>query len=113
MQYLVMASGGPASGSPDVMVALLETAILPCFDALLDLEKSGAIHGGGLPVGERAFVFVIEAASNADLDDMLRGLPAWGLLEWEVKPLQSFAARSERERQNVAQLNAVRSGVRP
>ncbi len=59
-------------------------------------KGSGAttLKARGLPVGDRAFVFIAEAASNEELDSMLRSIPAWGVLTWKVTPLQSFAARA-------------------
>jgi muconolactone delta-isomerase len=54
---------------------------------------------GGIPVGERAMAFIIEAESHDDLDRTLRSLPIWGALEWEVTPLQDFQSRFEQERE--------------
>ncbi|MCP4330241.1 MAG: hypothetical protein GY791_17590, partial [Alphaproteobacteria bacterium] len=56
---------------------------------------------------ERAFVFIVEAESNDELDRLLRNLPAWGVLEWDVVPLQSFAGRSDQERSIAADLKKV------
>ncbi|HYU19040.1 MAG TPA: hypothetical protein VEQ11_10115 [Chloroflexota bacterium] len=85
-------------------MAVLEKGILPTFDALLKLEGEKKILAGGLPVGDRAFVFIAEASSNEELDGMLRDIPAWGVLKWQVTALQSFEGRAAQERQNVAQL---------
>jgi hypothetical protein len=66
---------------------------------LLDWEKKKKITAGGVPVGDRAFVFIAEAKSNDDLDKMLRQLPVWGVLDWDVSPLQTFTHRAKLERQ--------------
>lgn len=104
MKYLVIGSKGPGFGSPEEAAAILEGAVLPSFDQLIKLEKSKKILAGGLPVGERALVFIVEAASNEELDQLLQDLPLWGVLEWEVKPLQTFAGRAAQERDLVKKL---------
>jgi len=63
------------------------------------LEREGKILAGGLPVGDRAFVFIIEAATNDEVDRLVRDMPGWPLLEWKVTPLQTVAARANMERQ--------------
>ena len=98
MKYLVSGSEGPGFATPEEAVESLEEVILPTFDALMKLEAQKKIAAGGLPVGDRAFVFIVEAASNEELDRLLRSIPAWGVLEWQVTPLQSFAGRAAQER---------------
>jgi hypothetical protein len=106
MRYLVTASEGPGFTSPEEALAVLERGILPTFEALQKLEAEHKIVAGGLPVGDRAFVFVAEASSNEELDVMLRSIPAWGALTWRVTPIQSFKARADHERNVVKQLKA-------
>ena len=77
---------------------VLKEVILPSFDMLLKLEAEKKILAGGLPVGDRAFVFMVEAASNDEVDQLLRNIPMWGSLDWEVTPLQTFAGRADMER---------------
>jgi hypothetical protein len=95
-KYLVIGSEGPGFSSPEETVSILENLVIPSFNKLISLEKEGIITGG-LPVGDRAFVFVIEASSNEEVDQILRSLPLWGVLKWKVKPLQSFKGRSDIE----------------
>ncbi len=99
MLYLVTASGGPGFGTPEEMVEVLNEIVMPSFDEMIDLQKKKKILAGGLPVGERSFVFIAEAASNDELDRMLRDIPMWGLLDWEVVPLQSIEGRAAVERE--------------
>ncbi|WP_221249088.1 muconolactone Delta-isomerase family protein [Desulfuromonas versatilis] len=82
----------------------MERTILPSFDALIRLEEQKKILAGGLPLGDRAFVFIVEAASNEEVDRMLRTIPMWGALKWSVTPLQSFAGRAGQEREIVEQI---------
>jgi insertion element IS1 protein InsB len=79
----------------------LSPTIEPLPDALMKLEEDDKILAGGLPIGDRAFVFIAEAASNEELDRMLRSIPAWGVLNWEVNALQTFAGRAAQEREIV------------
>jgi len=107
MKYLVVASGGPGFASPEEAVEVLQTVILPSFKELVELERRKKIIAGGLPVGDRAFVFIVEAKSNDALDQMLRSLPMWGELDWEVTALQTFKGRAKQERQAVRELKRV------
>jgi len=104
MKYLVIGSDGPGFASPEEAVEILETAVLPSFDVFIKLEKQKKILAGGLPVGDRAFVFIVDAASNEELDHLLQDIPLWGVLKWEVTPLQTFAGRAAYEREAVKEL---------
>ena len=68
------------------------------------LENGKKILAGGLPVGDRAFVFIAEATSNNEWDQMLRNLPMWGSLDWEVTPLQTFGGRAVMERKALEEM---------
>jgi hypothetical protein len=104
MRYLVTASEGPGFSTPEETVQVLEKGILPTFDALHKLEADQKIIAGGLPVGERKFVFILEASSNEEADQIVREIPAWGVLKWQVTPLQSFEGRAEKERNVLSEL---------
>ena len=107
MKYLVVASGGPGFASPEEAVQVLQSVILPSFKELIDLERKRKIIAGGLPVGDRSFVFIAEAKSNDELDQMLRRLPMWGELDWEVTALQTFNGRAKQERQAARELKRI------
>lgn len=104
MKYLVIGSGGPGFASQEEAIKVLKETVLPSFDQLIALEKKKKILAGGLPVGDRAFVFIVDAPSNEELDQMLRKLPMWGSLDWEVSPLQTFSARAAQERSIIKEL---------
>ena len=97
MTYLVKGSSGPVSLSSEEMAPLLENVVIPSLDQAAKWEKEGKIKGG-VPVGQRAVVFVVEASSNEELDQMLRSLPIWGGMKWKVIPLQSFSGRENMEK---------------
>ena len=103
-QYLVLGEGAPGLGTPEEGIALLENLVLPTLD---QLGANDAVLAGGLPVGERALAFIIEAESNAAADEIIRQLPMWSLITWEVTPLQSFGARAAIERGTVEHLKKM------
>ena len=104
MKYLVSGSGGPGFSSPEEAIKVLEEIVLPSFDQLIGLEQKNKILAGGLPIAERAFVFIAEASSNEELDQMLRKLPMWGSLDWKVSALQTFSGRAAQERSIIKEL---------
>ena len=101
MQYLVMGSGGPGFASPEEAVQLLEGIVIPSLKQLAG-EKN--LLAGGLPVGDRAVVFIMEATSNNEVDQLVRSIPLWPSLKWKVTPLQSFEGRAAMESEVVQQL---------
>jgi len=82
--------------SPEQLAPLAQHAILPSLQMLAKWEQDGKIRGGVL-AGERAGVFVVEAASHEELGALLASLPFWGLIKWHVTPLQSWASTIERD----------------
>jgi hypothetical protein len=104
MKYLVIGSGGPGFAAPEEAIKVLKEIVLPSFDQLIALEKKKKILAGGLPIGDRAFVFIAEASSNEELDQMLRKLPMWGSMDWEVSALQTFSGRAAQERSIIREL---------
>ncbi|MGD9488437.1 MAG: hypothetical protein AB7W47_10475 [Calditrichaceae bacterium] len=102
--YLVVGSDGPGYTSPEEGIQVLEKGILPTFNALMTLEAEKKIIAGGLAVGDRALIFIVEASSNSEVDKIIRGIPAWGVLKWKVTALESFAGRAARERENLSAL---------
>ncbi len=106
MTYLVKGSSGPVSLSSEDMAQLLETVVIPSLDQLAKWEKEGKITGG-LPVGQRAFVLIVEASSNEELDQMLRSLPIWAGMKWKVIPLQSLGGREGMEKNILSEMKKI------
>src|SRR5499427_1349789 len=107
MQYLVEAARGSLPSSPEQAIALLEGTVIPACEYVIRLKAEGKVLAGGVLVGDRAFVCIIEAASNDEADRIVREMPTWGVLEWKVTPLQSFEGRAEIERKVVAALKSA------
>jgi hypothetical protein len=91
---------------PDAVVQMIESVIIPSLQQLADWEHNGAISGGVF-AGERAGSFVLNAGSSEEAGALLAGLPFWGVLTWDVKPLQSFASTVARERAVVERISAA------
>ena len=108
MKYLVVGDfidPGPMMPPPQV-AQMLETAILPSLDMLAKWETDNRIHGG-IFVGDRKGVFVIEAESNEEVDKMIMSLPMWGLLKWTVSPLHTFAGRAAQDKMNAEKIKSM------
>ena len=102
MKYLVQGEyvePGPLMPQEQVM-KMIEGVVIPSLDMLARWEEEGKITGG-LAVGARRGVFVMEASSHEEVDKMLQSLPFWGLLKWEVTALHSFKGRANQEREAV------------
>ncbi len=107
-QYLVTGTGGPGWKSPEEGVFLLEAIIIPALDLLAKQTAEGTvIVAGGLPVGDRALTFIIEAANNDEADQFVRSVPFWTALQWTVTPLQSFQRRADMERGYLQQMKEL------
>ena len=78
MRYLVTGEyidPGPML-SPQQGIQIFEQTILPSLEALVKLEAEGKILAGGILVGDRAGVMIVEVDSNAALDQLFAFLGA-------------------------------------
>ena len=108
MKYLVIGEfidPGPLIAPPQV-VQMLEQAVLPSLDMLAKWESEKKITGG-IYVGDRKGVFVVEAESNEEVDKMIQSLPFWGLLKWNVSALNTFAGRLGQEKVIVERMKSM------
>ena len=108
VKCLVSGCDGPGFATPEEALQLLEDVVLPSLEAINKLQAEKRILAGGLKVGERAFVFVAEADSNEKLDRMLREIPFWGMVRWEVTPLEGFDTRAAEERVMMTRLKGTK-----
>jgi hypothetical protein len=63
----------------DGLARIVREAILPSVEALVPLRAAKKLVTGGYLVGERRMVFVFEAESEEEVDEMLDGLPLSGV----------------------------------
>ncbi len=91
---------------PQQLVQLIEQMVLPSFEALAKLEEQKKILGGGIISGARAGAFIVDVASNSELNRMLQELPFWGIVKWNATPLQGFRERAADEKSAVDRIKA-------
>jgi muconolactone D-isomerase len=109
MKYLVTMEliGTPQIASPQERVQWLEQIVIPSEEAATKLEAEGKILAGGDLSGRRGWAFIMEAASNEELSQLLMSIPQWTLLQVNVTPLDSISERLAQERESLKQMKAA------
>ena len=99
MRFLVTIDGSDVGvGTPPERLAQqMDQMVIPGVEKLAQWEQEGRIHGGGYTAA-RGGVFIIEADSIEEVDQLVTSLPHWGLVKVDVKPLISHDALLERAR---------------
>jgi muconolactone delta-isomerase len=107
MLYLVRGELIEGSVTPDAFPQVWESVIRPSLESIAKMADEKKLTGGVL-VAQRAGAWIVDAQSNEEVDQMLGSLPFWGLLRWNVTPLQSFRSAIERDRKAVEAMKASR-----
>jgi muconolactone delta-isomerase len=81
----------------------LEKLVIPTIESL---GKDGKVRTGGVVAGSFAGAFVVGAKSNDEVTELVRALPAQGIMQWKVTPLETFAHRVDLEKKVVEGLRA-------
>ena len=81
---------------PEAGMKLHDQAIGPSLKMLADWQAAGKIKGG-IVLGARAGIFVIDASSNAAVDKTIQSLPFWMMLDWTITPLVGYQDRLDRD----------------
>ena len=76
------------------------------IELLDNLGKDGKVRAGGTVVGNLAGAIVVGAKSKDEVTELVRALPAWGIMQWKVTPLETFAHRADLEKKVVQELRA-------
>ena len=108
MQYLVQMKLVP-QGRPTTTeegAAFIEQFIFPTLQLCKKLLDQKKILAGGPMSGVIALVFIVNAESARELDDLLTSLPVWSRMETDVTPLTTFEGRAETLRPMLEQLKA-------
>jgi hypothetical protein len=87
----------------------LEKLVIPSLESL---GKDGKVRAGGITVGTLAGAFVVEAKSKDEVTELLRALPAQGIMQWKLTPLETFARWADIEKKVVQRLRAQKSSAR-
>ena len=75
----------------------MEQMVVPSIEQLDQWEQEGRIHGGGYTAA-RGSVYIMDADSSEEVEQLLTSLPHWGLVKVDVKPLISTGSMLERAR---------------
>ncbi len=92
---------------PQQVVLMMEQMVFPSMEAVAKLQDQKKILAGGLVTGERSLAFMIEAASNMEVSLLLVRLPFWGLVKWDVTPLDPIRERAAEEQKNIDHLKQM------
>ena len=105
MLYLVEfeATQAGAPTSREQTIELLDKLVIPTLESL---GKDGKVRAGGTVVGNLAGAIVVGAKSKDEVTELVRALPAWGIMQWKVTPLETFAHRADLEKKVVQELRA-------
>ena len=105
MLYLVEfeATQAGAPTSREQTIELLDKLVIPTLESL---GKDSKVRAGGTVVGNLAGAIVVEAKSKDEVTELVRALPAWGIMQWKVTPLETFAHRADLEKKVVQGLRA-------
>lgn len=99
MRFLVTIDGSELGVGmpPERLAQVIEQMVIPSIEKLDQWEQEGKVYGGGYTAA-RGGVFIMEADSSEEVDQLVTSLPHWGLVKVEVKPLISTSAMLERAR---------------
>src|SRR5215207_2842778 len=99
MRFLVTIDGSElgAGMPPEQLAQVVKQMVTPSLEKLVQWEQEGKVHGGGYTAA-RGGVFIMEADSSEEVDQLVTSLPHWGLVKVDVKPLISTSAMLERSR---------------
>lgn len=103
VEFQANEAGTPTS--PEQAAELLDQLIVPSLESL---STNGNIRAGGLFVGARSGVFIVTAKSHDEVTILVRALPAWGVWDWKVTPLERYDHRADLEKKVVQQIRAVK-----
>src|ERR671939_111928 len=99
MRFLVTIDGSDIGVGmpPERLAQVIDQMVIPSLEQLAQWEEEGRIHGGGYTAA-RGGVFMIDADSSEEVDQLVSSLPYWGLVKVDVKPLVSTRSLLERGR---------------
>jgi muconolactone delta-isomerase len=63
--------------------------VIASQEVMIELKKAGKVLAGGVPVGRKAAVAIVEAESNDELSELLMRIPVHSISDTKVVPLAS------------------------
>ena len=99
MRFLVTLDGSDIGVGmpPERLAQVVEHMVTSGLEQLVQWEQEGRIYGGGYTAAKGG-VFIIEADSSEEVEQLITSLPYWGLVKVDVKPLISTSSMLERSR---------------
>ena len=99
MRFLVTIDGSDIGVGmpPERLAQVVEQMVVPSLEQLGQWEQKGRIHGGGYTAA-RGGVFMMDADSSEEVEQLVTSLPYWGLVKVDVKPLIPTSVMVERGR---------------
>ena len=108
MMYLVTTdSANILNFSPQQTAEALERAVLPTLETFTKLKAEKKILAGGSVAGQKAHAFIVEAASNDEVAELIEDLPLWGAHTWTVTPLESWEHHTDATHRILKRLKAA------
>jgi Muconolactone delta-isomerase len=99
--YLVEFEATQPGATREQTIERLDTVVIPTLERL---GKESKVRAGGITGTRLAGTFVVEAKSKDEVDEFVRTLPAWSIMQWKVIPLETFAHRADMEKKTVKEL---------
>jgi hypothetical protein len=82
----------------DKLTELVRDTILPSVEALTRLQAQGKVVSGGYPIGgQPVIVLLVDANTESELYEILKGLPLWEEVEVEAKRMWALDELDEVE----------------
>jgi hypothetical protein len=79
----------------------LEKLVIPTIESL---GKDSKVRAGGIAADTLTGAFLVEATSEDEVNELVRALPAQGIMQWKMTPLETFAKRADIEKKLVQRL---------
>ena len=76
--------------SPEQFTQIINKGIILNLKAYHDLGLDNLVFRGYKPNKTKTGVAIVDAASDADVDNLLQKFPTWLEVNWDVKPLMNF-----------------------
>lgn len=96
VEFEATQAGAPANR--EQTIEQLDKLVIPTLESL---GKDGKVRAGGIAAGTLTGAFVIEAKSKDEVTALVRALPAWSIMQWQVTPIDTFAHRADVEKKVV------------
>jgi muconolactone delta-isomerase len=91
IQLLLISSSRPTSQKDGIN--FIEKFIFPTLEQCKKLQEEKKILARGPMSGAIYLMFIVNAESARELDDLITSLPIWPRMETQVIPLTTFDAR--------------------